>query len=81
MTRRSGTTGFAPFSIWRDTSATTERASLRFTFISKELRKRFLQRIDEPEKNWKFSLADVAARKFRKQYVTAHPEIDRRTRP
>ena len=28
-----------------------------------EQRKRFLARIDEPEKNWKFSLADIAERK------------------
>jgi len=36
-----------------------------FLHLSKEeQRKRFLARIDEPEKNWKFSLADVAERKF-----------------
>src|SRR6202030_2030913 len=29
-----------------------------------EQRKRFLQRIDEPNKNWKFSLADIEERKF-----------------
>jgi PPK2 family polyphosphate:nucleotide phosphotransferase len=29
-----------------------------------EQRKRFLDRIDEPEKNWKFSLADIQERKF-----------------
>jgi PPK2 family polyphosphate:nucleotide phosphotransferase len=39
-----------------------------------EQRKRFLQRIDEPEKNWKFSLADVEERKFWKDYVTAYQE-------
>jgi PPK2 family polyphosphate:nucleotide phosphotransferase len=33
--------------------------------------KRFLARIDEPEKNWKFSNADVAERKFWDQYMTA----------
>ena len=37
-----------------------------------EQRKRFLQRIDEPEKNWKFSLADVEERKFWKQYMKAY---------
>jgi len=36
-----------------------------------EQRKRFLARIDEPEKNWKFSLADIKERKFWKQYMTA----------
>jgi PPK2 family polyphosphate:nucleotide phosphotransferase len=37
-----------------------------------EQRKRFLQRIVEPEKNWKFSLADVEERKFWKQYMKAY---------
>ena len=37
-----------------------------------EQRKRFLARIDEPEKNWKFSLADIQERKFWKQYVKAY---------
>ena len=39
-----------------------------------EQRKRFLARIDEPEKNWKFSLADVEERKFWKRYMTAYEE-------
>jgi len=37
-----------------------------------EQRKRFLDRIDEPDKNWKFSLADIAERKFWKQYMQAY---------
>jgi len=46
-----------------------------FLHLSKEeQRKRFLARIDEPEKNWKFSLADVAERKFWKQYMSAYEE-------
>jgi PPK2 family polyphosphate:nucleotide phosphotransferase len=39
-----------------------------------EQRKRFLDRIDEPEKNWKFSLADIEERKFWKQYMEAYEE-------
>jgi PPK2 family polyphosphate:nucleotide phosphotransferase len=39
-----------------------------------EQRKRFLARIDEPDKNWKFSLADIEERKFWKQYMTAFEE-------
>jgi PPK2 family polyphosphate:nucleotide phosphotransferase len=39
-----------------------------------EQRKRFLERIDKPEKNWKFSLADVGERKFWKQYMQAYEE-------
>ena len=38
----------------------------------KEQRKRFLDRIDEPEKNWKFSLADVHERKYWKHYMQAY---------
>ena len=39
-----------------------------------EQRKRFLQRIDTPDKNWKFSLADIEERKFWKQYMRAYEE-------
>jgi PPK2 family polyphosphate:nucleotide phosphotransferase len=46
-----------------------------FLHLSKEeQRKRFLARIDEPEKNWKFSAADIAERKFWKQYMKAYEE-------
>ncbi len=37
-----------------------------------EQRKRFLARIDEPDKNWKFSLADIQERKYWKQYMEAY---------
>jgi len=37
-----------------------------------EQRKRFLARIDEPEKNWKFSQADLEERKFWPQYMQAY---------
>lgn len=44
-----------------------------FLHISKdEQRRRFMTRIDEPDKNWKFSLADVAERKFWKDYMKAY---------
>src|SRR5450631_638446 len=44
-----------------------------FLHLSKEeQRKRFLQRIDVPEKNWKFSLADIEERKFWKDYMHAY---------
>jgi PPK2 family polyphosphate:nucleotide phosphotransferase len=46
-----------------------------YLHLSKEeQRKRFLARIDEPEKNWKFSLADIAERKYWKQYMKAYEE-------
>jgi PPK2 family polyphosphate:nucleotide phosphotransferase len=44
-----------------------------FLHLSKEeQRKRFLERIDEPDKNWKFSLADVHERKYWKDYMNAY---------
>jgi len=46
-----------------------------FLHLSKdEQRKRFLERIDEPEKNWKFSVADIEERKFWKEYMQAYEE-------
>jgi PPK2 family polyphosphate:nucleotide phosphotransferase len=48
------------------------RAVKVFLHLSHEQqRKRFLARIDEPEKNWKFSLADIHERKYWKQYMQA----------
>jgi PPK2 family polyphosphate:nucleotide phosphotransferase len=44
-----------------------------FLHLSKEeQRKRFIDRIDRPEKNWKFSPADVEERKFWKDYMRAY---------
>jgi len=44
-----------------------------FLHLSKEeQRKRFLDRIDEPEKNWKFSLQDIEERKYWKDYMRAY---------
>jgi polyphosphate kinase 2 (PPK2 family) len=37
-----------------------------------EQRKRFLERIDAPDKNWKFSLADIHERKYWTQYMKAY---------
>ena len=39
-----------------------------------EQRKRFLERIDEPEKSFKFSLADIEERKFWRHYMKAYEE-------
>jgi polyphosphate kinase 2 (PPK2 family) len=47
-----------------------------YLHLSKEeQRQRFLARIDEPEKNWKFSLADLKERKFWEDYMTAFEEM------
>jgi PPK2 family polyphosphate:nucleotide phosphotransferase len=37
-----------------------------------EQRKRFLERIDKPEKNWKFSQGDIEERAFWKDYMKAY---------
>jgi PPK2 family polyphosphate:nucleotide phosphotransferase len=39
---------------------------------NEEQRKRFLSRIDEPEKNWKFSMADIEERQYWKEYMKAY---------
>lgn len=44
-----------------------------FLHLSKgEQRKRFLERIDDPDKNWKFSLADIHERKYWRHYLQAY---------
>jgi polyphosphate kinase 2 (PPK2 family) len=44
-----------------------------FLHLSKnEQRKRFLERIDEPDKNWKFSLSDINERNDWKHYMKAY---------
>jgi PPK2 family polyphosphate:nucleotide phosphotransferase len=46
-----------------------------FLNLSKaEQKKRFLARIDDPEKNWKLSLADIQERKYWKKYREAYEE-------
>ena len=45
----------------------------------KEQKKRFLDRLDEPEKNWKFSASDAQERKFWGDYMDAFEEAIRAT--
>src|SRR5579862_3827661 len=45
----------------------------------KEQRKRFLSRLDEPEKNWKFSAADIRERKYWDDYQDAFEDMIRNT--
>jgi PPK2 family polyphosphate:nucleotide phosphotransferase len=40
-----------------------------------EQRKRLLERIDDPRKNWKFSLADVQERRSWNRYMQAYEEL------
>ncbi len=47
-----------------------------FLHVSKEeQKKRFLERIDNPEKNWKFSVADAAERRHWDDYQEAYAEM------
>jgi PPK2 family polyphosphate:nucleotide phosphotransferase len=40
----------------------------------KEQRRRFLARIEEPDKNWKFSTSDIHERKYWKRYMQAYED-------
>jgi PPK2 family polyphosphate:nucleotide phosphotransferase len=51
-----------------------------FLHVSREeQKKRFLKRLDTPEKNWKFSASDVHERKFWDNYMRAYEEAIRAT--
>ncbi len=51
-----------------------------FLHVSKEEQKRrFLERIDEPAKNWKFAMGDVAERKLWDKYMAAYEDMIRHT--
>ncbi len=45
----------------------------------KEQKKRFLERLDEPEKNWKFSASDVMEREHWGEYMDAYEEMIQNT--
>ncbi len=51
-----------------------------FLHVSKEeQRKRLLARIEQPEKNWKFSFADIEERKLWKNYMAAYEDCIEKT--
>jgi PPK2 family polyphosphate:nucleotide phosphotransferase len=51
-----------------------------FLHVSKgEQKRRFLERIDEPSKNWKFSMGDVEERKLWDKYMDAYEDMIRHT--
>jgi PPK2 family polyphosphate:nucleotide phosphotransferase len=51
-----------------------------FLHVSKkEQKRRFLERLDNPSKNWKFSAADVRERRFWDDYMAAYEEMIRNT--
>jgi PPK2 family polyphosphate:nucleotide phosphotransferase len=45
----------------------------------KEQKRRFLERIDKPDKNWKFSKSDLAERKFWNQYMDCYEALIKET--
>jgi PPK2 family polyphosphate:nucleotide phosphotransferase len=45
----------------------------------KEQKKRFLDRINDPDKHWKFSASDAKERKFWNEYMDAYEELIRHT--
>jgi PPK2 family polyphosphate:nucleotide phosphotransferase len=57
----------------------TETIKIFLHLSYEEQRKRFLARIDEPQKNWKFSAADIHERKYWKQYMKAYEDCFRAT--
>jgi PPK2 family polyphosphate:nucleotide phosphotransferase len=51
-----------------------------FLNVSKgEQKKRFLERLDDPDKNWKFSMADVREREHWDEYMAAYEDTIRHT--
>ncbi len=51
-----------------------------FLYVSKdEQKERFLKRIDNPKKNWKFSAADVEERKYWDDYMQAYEQAIKET--
>ena len=51
-----------------------------FLHVSREeQRKRFLERLDTPEKHWKFSMADAHERTFWKDYMSAYEDMIQNT--
>jgi PPK2 family polyphosphate:nucleotide phosphotransferase len=51
-----------------------------FLYLSKrEQKRRFLARLEEPEKNWKFSAADIHEREYWDDYQKAYEEMIRHT--
>ena len=74
--KASGTTAIARSSTWSAICTATARASSNSscTCRRRSSANASSQRIDEPEKNWKFSLADIEERKFWEEYMTAYED-------
>ena len=82
--RRRRTSGRSATRTSAPSSATCTRTAyvIRkfFLHVSKEEQKRrFLERLDEPEKNWKFAAADVARARHWDDYMKAYEDMIRHT--
>ncbi len=45
----------------------------------KEQKKRFLERLEDPDKNWKFSMSDALERQHWEKYMRAYEDMIRNT--
>lgn len=72
---------YAAIRAWEEHLATTGTVIMKFFLhmSKKEQRKRFLERIDDPKKNWKFSVGDVKEREHFDAYMNAYEEAIRAT--
>ena len=66
---------------WEEHLATSGTVIMKFFLHmgKKEQRKRFLERIEDPKKNWKFSVGDVKEREHFDAYMNAYEEAIRAT--
>jgi len=72
---------YAAIRAWEEHLAASGTAIMKFFLHmgKKEQRKRFLERIEDPKKNWKFSVGDVKERKHFDAYMNAYEEAIRAT--
>ncbi len=73
LAKRPGATGSTTSTPSSDTWPATARRSKFFLNVSREeQRQRFLDRINEPDKHWKFSASDIAERGHWDAYMEAY---------
>ncbi len=65
---------YAAIRAWEEHLANTGTVVMKFFLhmSRKEQRKRFMERLDDPKKNWKFSASDVTERGYWDQYMAAY---------
>ena len=68
--------------VWKERYLTRNGIAIRKFFLHlsrEEQKKRFLERLEEPDKNWKFSVADARERDHWDQYMDAYEQMIRHT--